>query len=359
MPLESSPSGDGAAETLPPHPPVVPPPITKPKRSFGRWIENEGFLRDEGTACGLTGDPQGTEGKRGAIRAYYEHEAVQAERVRGPLVQRLEEARLTRSEARAKLDETRAALRETEIAARRTGNEVSIGHLLVRQVPTLLIAAVAAGCGYVFVHEAVLDDFASPMPIALAVVFCGSFIQFRPVSLLFSDEDGEDEDGVRHAGGWRVRAIELVPPVVAALFTCAWMVGDRPWWEITALGLFLLTLFFFCGKLALSTLALVAKGLERKRAARAKTQAAEADVGTLREQVEAVEAELQRADTEEVRAIQALAGMADRAEVEAERDYRSSLFDSEVAFAQGASKRYDLRDVPVHSVDTDEDSGDE
>lgn len=349
------PSGDGSTSTTPPSVSEPAPPRLERRQSFGRWIEDEGLLRDEGTVCGLTGDADGVEGKLHAIRAYFEHEAVRAERDRTPLVERLGEARMRRAEARAQLDEARGGVREMELASRRSGSEVSVGHLLVRQVPTFLLAAAAAGCGFVFVREAVADDFSSPIPIALAVLFCGSFIQFRPVSLLFSDEDGEADGGVRHAGGWRINVIELVPPAIAALFTCVWLVGDRSSAQIAATGIFLFTLFFFCGKLALSTLAVAAQAVERRRAARAKTRAAREDVETLKEQAAAAAAELALADDEEVRAIEALAGMADRAEVEAERDYWISLFNSEVAFSGGASSRFDLKDIPVHSTDSSDD----
>lgn len=327
---------------------------------FGTWILNEGLLRDEGTACGLTADQQGIESKLNAIRAFYELEAVRAGRERTPLVERLEDARTRRTEARAELDEARGHLRETEIAARRTENEVSVGRVLLRQAPTMLLAVTAAGCSYVLIREALVDDFASPLPVAVAVLLGGSFTLFRPVSALFGHEDGEGVEGVRYVAGWHQRLIELAPPLVAALFTCVWLVGERAWGQIVMTAIFLFTLFLFSGKLALSTLAVVARSLEQRRTARAKVRAVQEDLGAQKALVAAAEENLRRAEGEEARAIEALAGLSDRAEADAVRDYKTALFLSEVAFASGAKKQYqdDLVDVALPAIDAEREDED-
>lgn len=324
---------------------------------FGTWIVNEGLLRDEGTACGLTGDEQGIDGKLQAIEAFYEVAAVRADLDRSPLVGRAEAARHEREEAQAALREARERLRELEAAAAKgEASAPTVPQVLLRQAITMLLAGVAAVCSYVLVYEALADDFVRPAPVALAVLLGGTFLLFRPVSRLFGEDVAPDDAGdVRHADGWLQRVIELVPPLVAALFTCAWLLGERSHLEIALTGLFLFMLFLFSGKLALSALTVLSRAVVRRRAQQRAQAEAQRELEAQRRKADSAEEELRKAWGTEREALEALASKGDRREVEAVRDYKKALFLSEVSFASGARQTYDLVDVSTYDDAAEQD----
>ncbi len=317
---------------------------------FGTWIVNEGLLRDEGTACGLTGDQQGIENKLRAIDAFYEVAAVQADRDQSPLAGRAEAARQEREEAHEALRVARKHLRELEAAiADATATSPSIPQVLLRQAFTVLLAGVAAACGYVLVYEALADDFMRPVPVALAVLLGGTFLLFRPVSRLFGEDVAPDDAGeVRHAEGWLQRIIEVVPPFIAALFTCAWLIGERTHTEVAVTGLFLFTLFLFSGKLALSALTVVSRAIVRRRTQGHARTASRRRLEEQRRRTAEAEERLRQTWAAERETLEALAARGDRREVEAIRNYKKALFLSEVSFATGAKQNYDLVDIPSY-----------
>ncbi len=209
------------------------------------WIKNDGLLRDEGVLFGWNGTNK-TE-KIAAIKSYYQQliapEDVTAKSIEAEIEKIKQSLDIAKSE---KSDEQSFSL------------SASLPGYIVR---LLMIVASGVGCFFI-VHFYISTIYGTWA--AIGVYLFALFAQLTPISYML----GSPTEGLSKSYNFRDGLLEISPPVTATLFISylAYSTSsDSMFWLF--IGLVLLVLLLFCGKLGSGTLEMVTRDIQtwRKR----------------------------------------------------------------------------------------------
>lgn len=287
------------------------------------WLADERLLRDEGVLFGLS-DARAEE-KIAVIRTFFANQTAGLERQIEHHNEKIGELNLFIGQRENELGELEH--RRTTLLARQPAD-----HQLPRTVVGLLLALGMGISNYFLIETALRPAYpVNTALIAMGVFLAGMFGLFNQTSLF---HDPTSRPSVR-------RMIEEVAlPVVAAGFVWVMALQSQSVVMASALGLFVLGLFLFGGKLLLGLLTVLRNDLranannrqliqdQRLLVAQYDTQAAELrrDIDTFRTQKWQILPELSRAE-------------ADRDRLNTRRDMLIRLFESEFNLARSIRDR--------------------
>jgi len=297
-------------------------PLTAPE-PIPAWLADERLLRDEGVLFGLS-DAR-TEEKTAVIRTFFANQTAGLEHQIEHQNEKIGELNLFIGQRENELGELDH--RRTTLLARQPAN-----HQLPRTVVSLLLALGMGISNYFLIETALRPAYPTNTAlIALGVFLAGMFGLFSQTSLF---HDPTSRPSVR-------RLLEEVAlPVVAAGFVWVMALQSQSVGMASALGLFVLGLFLFGGKLLLGLLTVLRNDLlantsnrqlirdQRVLAIQYDAQSAELrrDIDTFRTQKWQILPELSRAE-------------ADRDRLNTRRDMLTRLFESEFNLARSVRDR--------------------
>lgn len=208
------------------------------------WLADERLLRDEGVLFGLS-DARAEE-KIAVIRTFFANQTVVLERQIEHYNEKIGELNLFIGQRENELGELEH--RRNTLLARQPAD-----HQLPRTMVGLLLAIGMGICNYFLIETALRPVYpANTELIALGVFLAGMFGLFSPTSLF---HDAASRPSFR-------RILEEVAlPVVAAGFVWAMALQSQSVGMASALGLFVLGLFLFGGKLLLGLLTVLRNDL--------------------------------------------------------------------------------------------------
>lgn len=322
----------------------------------GAWIENEGFLRDEGTVLGLAGAEDSLEHRTEAIRGYFEEKKEEAARRRRRAKKEVERARECRSAAEDKIrrleKKTGAPWRpepnqEPQTHGRREWRGGRPG--LFRYGLGALFATGICGFNGVLLLELLRSHFERPSLVAVGICLTGFFSLFQPTSIFVgepSDNKGSSREGDRAPSPWKRWLVEAGMPVAAALFVTSWVYAELGPLRAGSLFLYLVMTFLLGGKLLLhaaSRLARAASNLRRDLGAWLLRRKARKNLSRLREEV------LPEQKDREMEAARRLEELRSQEEIESRRQAATQLFRSEYALARQAAEdgAFSSEDAPL------------
>lgn len=312
----------------PPEPGI---PLTAPEPTPA-WLVDERLLRDEGVLFGLS-DARAEE-KTAVIRTFFANQTAGLERQIEHHNEKIGELNLfigQRENELGELDHRRSTLLDRQ----------PTDHQLPRTIVGLLLALGMGISNYFLIETALRPAYPTNTAlIALGVFLAGMFGLFSHTSLF---HDPTSRPSVR-------RLLEEVAlPVVAAGFVWAMALQSQSIGMASALGLFVLGLFLFGGKLLLGLLTVLRNDLR----ANFNNQQLTRDQRVLVAQYDAEAAELRRnIDTFRAQKWQILPELsraeADRDRLNTRRDMLIRLFESEFNLARSVRDR--LSDEQLKSL---------
>lgn len=281
----------------------------------GRWVLDDGLLRDEGIYFGLSKSEEAVRERLRAIEAY--HNVI------------LEQAQAQAKAQKARLDRLVAAREQHVHEVERLRCEQSDA-----QVPTLplrrllhwlvssVLAAFALVGAYLIARDALSEVFVWPGAVALAVVGGGG-LALHPVVTGRWVDPGE---GLFRSA---VRAALLLVPAVAAFFSVAGLFGVRPL-PVVVSALLMQTVTLYLGGL------LFLRGVAGTGTAWALLRTVRRQSTSRRYRLAELERCIEQLDEKIDEALERLDSTPSDAEVKALCDYKKALFHSEMLLAQGA-----------------------
>ena len=302
-------------------------PANQPERL--EWIENEEELRDEGVLFGLSDSVP--DEKTRVIRTYFAQRSAVFEHQLCELHERIGEINLmiTYHEERAAKTEERLGRPDGSPP----GADAREQHLL-RTTVGLLAAVAISVSNFYLVHETFQPLFRQSFYVSLGVFLAGMFNLFGGVSYWYT------EPGLSRRPRWKQLLEEVGLPLAAAFFVFVQAIETQSLLRASALFAFVLFVFLFSGKLLLSNLTLFKSDwhvlLTRHRttkASSARRREGEREVKQLRREVEQLREEKQRI-------LPRLTHLtAELARVNARRDLRINLFESEFSLSRNLKDR--------------------
>ncbi|MBC7920579.1 MAG: hypothetical protein H7Z75_05755, partial [Ferruginibacter sp.] len=184
------------------------------------------------------------------------------------------------------------------------------------------------------IHETLQPQFQQSFYVSLGVFLAGMFNLFGGISYWYAEQDGSRRPR------WKQLLEEMGLPLAAALFVFVQAIETQSLLKASALFTFVLFLFLFSGKLLLSNLTIFKSDwhllLTRHRitkAGLARQREGEREVKQLRREVELLREEKQRI-------LPRLTHLtAELAQVNARRDLRINLFESEFSLSRNLKDR--------------------
>ncbi len=239
--------------------------MKQPKEPEIDWVENDGFLRDEGVIFGQSfglETPSDSEEqsayywKLQAIRNYYQEKIALGKAQLHSCEERLEQASRAEEHLHQRIDALYQKLEELVYTEKPSFS------LLGRN----LLLACVSGVTCVLVPFVIVEiwpsgRFSDPFIVALAIGLFGLFAVFYSRSVLLAG-DAYFSELSTSPERWKLYALELLPPVTAALFVVLFAYQDGDGWSrLLILFLFLVVLLFVPGRVLMSLLPDVLPGL--------------------------------------------------------------------------------------------------
>ncbi|GAB3883933.1 hypothetical protein [Spirosoma agri] len=210
--------------------------------SLPRWLTDEEALRDEGVLFGIA-DAQPDE-KVAEIRAYFDPYTVPLAQLKDRYTDEIQTLDQLISQR-----ENRLAIVRDQI--RSLANWQPEPSDLIRTTVSLVLTVVMSVGNFYLIDETLQPAYPNRW-IAIGVFLAGMFNLFGRTSFFY-------EEGTRLTGRRLVEETGL--PLAASLFVLAQALKTQPVWQAGAIFVFVFFLFLLAGKLFLSTLTLLQKGI--------------------------------------------------------------------------------------------------
>lgn len=205
---------------------------------YVEWIENEGFLRDEGCITGEA--PEGKEEKLRAIQAYYRFKQASVTATLEKLG-----AELGRLGAEITQKESEIASSDIALQAFKQTKPIRNAASWVQAVFMLFILAVTTISNF-FLVGFLVRGFSPSWWLPIAIMGVGMFILFGSSTVWSNSAGAENIADSDNRLRW---LIEIVPPIAAAAFVGCLSFYRHPLLIAISGAAFVLILFLFCGKL--------------------------------------------------------------------------------------------------------------
>ncbi len=292
------------------------------------WIINDGLLRDEGVLFGLSG-ADATE-KIEAINSYY-----QQEKAPSLAAKQLEEERFAQKQK--DIDALQQKLEKVLVAKEKEQtipNTVSTAKV-VRYLLGLAVMVIAAVGSFYLIHFYVTPIYG--ILATCGIFFFGLFAQMAPISSWLQTTDTKANSKVQQ---YKEYLLEIGPSVSATLLT-AYLIYKQTNDVMLSImiGLFLLFLFFFNGKLILGLVQTLVQEVKQFKQFRLDRKKAKDSKKDSEEEITSLENKLTslRTDLETINKSQKQAETKIE-ELEEERNKKVKLFLSEYRLADHFSK---------------------